>query len=375
MGMEDRVATDEELRQMGNLLEHSLIEGAFGMSTGLVYVPCVYADARELTYLNRIVAKYGGVFVTHMRHEGDYIWPALDEVFEVSRTSGVHLHISHLKVSGRNNWGKSPRLVQRIDEGRAGGLKITADQYPYEAGSTMLGALLPAWAHAGGAAKLRNRLKDPEILARMKTEMEEGAPGLRSMVLEAGYEGILVSYVASDRNKEVEGRTITDIARSWKVSPFDAVVRLLLEEDFAAGMITFIIGEEDIRTILRAPWRAMGTDGLLGGKPHPRVYGSCPRILGHYSRDLGVLTLEEAIRKMTSLSAEILHLSDRGILQSGKAADVVIFNPNAIRDKATYENPRQYPEGIPYVFVNGRPVIAENRFTNERPGQLLRHSI
>lgn len=375
MGMEDRVATDEELRQMGNLLEQSLKEGAFGMSTGLIYVPCAYADMRELVYLNRIVAKYGGIFVTHMRNEGDYIWSALDEVFEVSRASGVHLHISHLKVSGRNNWGKASRLIQRIEEGRARGLKITADQYPYEAGSTMLGALLPIWAHAGGVEQLRRRLQDPEALNRMKTEMEQGIPGKRSMVLEAGYDRILISYTASDRNKDLEGRTLMDIAQLWKVEPFDAVVRLLLEEDFAVGMITFLIGEEDIQTILRAPWRVMGTDGLLGGKPHPRVYGSCPRILGHYSRDLGILTLEEAIYKMTGLPAEILQLTDRGVLKPGKAADVVIFNPQTIRDRATYENPRQYPEGISYVFVNGRPVIAKGRFTGERPGQLLRRLI
>lgn len=374
LGMDDRPATDEELRQMGALLEASLAEGAFGMSTGLIYPPCVYADTRELIYLNRIVARHGGLFVTHMRNEGDDIWSALDEVFEVARTSDAHLHISHLKISGRHNWGQATRLVQRIDEGRQAGLKITADQYPYEAGSTMLGALLPAWAHAGGIEQLRSRLRNPAILARLKTDMEQGIPGKRNMVLEAGYDNIMVSYTASDRNRGVEGQRLTAIARAWQVEPFDAVIKLLLDEDFAVGMITFMIGEEDIQTILRAPWRTMGTDGLLGGKPHPRAYGSCPRILGHYVRDMGIMSLEEAIRKMTSLPADILHLSDRGVVQSGKAADLVVFNPQTIHERSSYDDPRQYPEGIPYVFVNGHAVIAEGRATHARPGQLLRYT-
>lgn len=373
MGMDDRPATDDELHRMGLLLDHSLAEGAFGMSTGLIYAPCVYADKRELIHLNRIVAKHGGLFVTHMRNEADYIWSALDEVFEVARASDAHLHISHLKISGRNNWGQGQQLIQRIDEGRAAGLNITADQYPYEAGSTMLGALLPTWAHAGGALHLRSRLRDPVLLARMKTDMEHGIPGARNMVLEAGYENIMVSYTGSDRHRDVEGQRIADIARAWHTEPFDVVIRLLLEEDFAVGMITFMIGEEDIQSILRAPWRTMGTDGLLGGRPHPRAYGSCPRILGHYTRDLGLLTLEEAIRKMTSLPASILRLTDRGTLQAGKAADVVIFDPQTVAERSSYEDPRQYPEGIPYVFVNGRPVVAHGQSTGERPGQLLQH--
>ena len=373
MGMEDRLATDDELRKMGLLLEQSLAEGAFGMSTGLIYAPCVYADTRELIHLNLIVAKHGGIFVTHMRNEGDAIWSALDEVFDVARTSDAHLHLSHLKIAGRDNWGQGAQLVQRIEEGRAAGLKITADQYPYEAGSTMLASLLPSWAHAGGAVQLRGRLRDPGMLGRMKTDMEQGVPGGRNLVREAGYDHIVVSYTGSDCHSDVEGHTLSDIAGLWKVEPFDAVVRLLLDEDFAVGMISFMIGEEDIQTILRAPWRAMGTDGLLGGKPHPRAYGSCPRILGHYARDLGLLTLEESIRKMTSLPADILRLSDRGVLQPGKAADLVIFDPQTIRERSSYEDPRHYPEGIPYVFVNGRAVISAGRPTGERPGQLLCH--
>ncbi|MFQ5851109.1 MAG: amidohydrolase family protein [Candidatus Binatia bacterium] len=375
MGMENRPATDDELYQMGRLLERSLAEGAFGMSTGLIYAPCVYADTRELIYLSGIVAKHGGIFVPHMRNEGDCIWGALDEVFEVSQASGAHLHISHLKVSGRNNWGQAARLLRRIEEAQAAGLKITADQYPYEAGSTMLASLLPTWAHAGGVEQLRSRLRDPVILARMKTDMEQGVPGARSMVREAGYDRIVVSYTASDRHSDAEGHTVAEIARDWKAEPFEVVVRLLLDEDFGVGMISFMIGEEDIQNILRAPWRAMGTDGLLGGKPHPRAYGSCPRILGHYARDLGLLSLEEAIRKMTSLPADILHLSNRGVLRPGKAADVVIFNPQTIRERSSYDDPRRFPDGIPYVFVNGRPVIAASCPTGERPGQVLYHGV
>lgn len=373
LGMDDRPATDAEIHQMGLLLEQSLAAGAFGMSTGLIYAPCVYADMRELIHLNRIVARHGGLFVTHMRNEADYIWSALDEVFDIARISDAHLHISHLKISGRNNWGQAKRLIQRVDEGRASGLKITADQYPYEAGSTMLSALLPAWAHAGGIDQLRSRLRDSALLDKMKTDMEHGIPGARNMVLEAGYDNIMVSYTGSDRHRGVEGCRISDIAREWDVEPFDVVIHLLVDEDFAVGMITFMIGEDDIQDILKAPWRAMGTDGLLGGRPHPRAYGSCPRILGHYTRDLGLMTLEEAIRKMTSLPAEILRLSDRGVLQEGQAADVVLFNPQTIRERSSYEDPRQYPEGISHVFVNGQPVIAGGRATGARPGQMLRH--
>ncbi len=374
MGMEDRRATDDELRQMGLLLEQSLVEGAFGMSTGLIYAPCVYADTRELIYLNRIVAKHESIFVTHMRNEGDTIWSSLDEVFDIARISNAHLHLSHLKIAGRNNWGQGGRLVQRIEEGRAAGLKITADQYPYEAGSTMLSSLLPPWAHAGGVVQLRSRLRDTGMLGRMTTDMEQGTPGGRNLVREAGYDHIVVSYTGSDRHSDIVGHTLSEIAELWKVEPFEVVVRLLLDEDFAVGMISFMIGEEDIRTILRAPWRAMGTDGLLGGKPHPRAYGSVPRILGHYTRDLGLLTLEESIRKMTSLPAEILHLRDRGMIKPGKAADLVVFDPQTIRERSSYDDPRHYPEGIPYVFVNGRAVISAGRSTGERPGQLLWHS-
>jgi N-acyl-D-amino-acid deacylase len=193
------------------------------------------------------------------------------------------------------------------------------------------------------------------------------------MLLEAGYENIMISYTGSDRHRGIEGLRVTEIAREWHTEPFDVVMRLLLDEDFAVGMITFMIGEDDIQRILQAPWRAMGTDGLLGGRPHPRAYGSCPRILGHYTRDLGLLTFEEAIRKMTSLPADILHLTDRGVLRQGNAADVVVFNPQTIRERSSYEDPRQYPEGMAYVFVNGRPVIAAGRATGERPGRLLQH--
>ncbi len=373
MGMEDRPATDAELEQMGLLLDQSLAEGAFGMSTGLIYAPCVYADNRELMYLNRIVAKHNGIFVTHMRNEGDYIDTALDEVFDITRTTGVNLHISHLKISGRTNWGKSGHLVQRINEARNSGLSITADQYPYEAGSTMLASILPPWAHAGGADELRTRLGDSTLRDRMKTEMENGVPGVRSMVREAGYDGVMVSYTASDRNNDVEGRTLADIGKERRQDPFDVAVQLLLDENFAVGMITFMIGEEDIQNILKAPWRAMGTDGLLGGRPHPRAYGSCPRILGHYTRDLGLMSMEESIRKMTSLPADILHLSDRGRLQAGQAADLVVFNPDTIAEKSSYDDPRQFPEGIPHVLVNGQPVITHGQPTQTKSGQLLHH--
>lgn len=372
MGMANRPATDKELEQMGELVHQCMVEGAFGFSTGLIYAPCVYADTREISYLNRIVAEHGGIFVTHMRNEGDYIWPALDEVFQVAAESGVHLHISHLKLTGKSNWGKSVELVRRIEDGISRGLRITADQYPYTASSTMLGAILPTWVHAEGVDGLRTLLRDTSQLERIRNEMEQGVPGKRSIVREAGYHAIMVSSVESDRNRHIEGLRLTDIASEWKTTPFEAAVRLLLDEDFAVGMITFSIGEEDVQHILKAPWRAMGTDGLLGGKPHPRTYGSVPRILGHYSRDLGILSLEEAVRKMTSLPAEILGLSDRGLVEVGKAADLVVFDPQGIRETSTYEDPKHFAQGIPHVFVNGRPVVRDGVPTHDRPGVVLR---
>lgn len=372
MGMANRPATGDELWVMGELLRQSLKEGAFGLSTGLIYAPCVFADTRELICLNRIVAEFGGIFVTHMRNEGTYIWQALEEVFQISRESGVHLHISHLKLSGRESWGQASTLIERIEHARAQGLKITADQYPYTAASTMLSAILPSWVHTEGLEGLRRVLRDPTALGQIRDEMERGVAGKRSIVKETGYERIMVSSVDSGRYRDFEGKTLVQIGNFWNVSPFEAAVRLLLDEDFAVGMITFSIGEDDVREILTAPWRAMGTDGLLGGKPHPRAYGSVPRILGHYSRDLGILSLEEAVRKMTSLPASILGLRNRGTLMTGSAADLVVFDPATVRDPADYDNPRQFPVGMPYVFVNGRPVVWQGKLTNERPGEILR---
>lgn len=373
----------DQLEAMKALIARGMEEGALGMSLGLVYQPEVYATKEELTELYKVVGRYGGIMVVHMRNEGDLLLEATDEVIEICREAGCPLHISHLKVAGKQNWHKGPLLLQKMEEARAAGLDVTFDQYPYTAGSTIFHACLPPWATEGGVEKIVARLREPELRARIAWEIENliGAarptddPTLQfwdNFAGNAGWDGVMITAVTTEKNKAIEGRSIADLAAEAGKSPADYAFDLLIEEECGVSMAVFISSEENVERFLAHEFGTIGSDGLLVGKPHPRAYGSFPRVLGHYVREKGLLSLPAMIRRMTSLPAQRLGLQDRGILRPGMKADIVIFDPDTVADLATYADPRQYPVGIHSVMVNGAVAVENGVLTGVRRGEVLR---
>ncbi|RJP64686.1 MAG: D-aminoacylase [Candidatus Abyssobacteria bacterium SURF_17] len=367
MGMENRKPTDGEMKKMARLLRESLEAGAAGMSTGLIYPPCPYADVNELAEFCKVLRKHGKFFVVHIRSEDAELMESLDEMVEVARLSGAPVHISHLKVAGKPQYGRAGELLERIDAARAEGLEITFDQHPYTAGSTMLFALLPQWLQEGGSDKMLERLTSAEIRQQIMEEMAS-----RTSTSGIGLTDIIVSSVKSEKNKYLEGKNLFEVAEAMDRPFVDAVCDLLVEEDLNVSMIIFLSDEADVKTILKHPAGTICTDGLLGGKPHPRAYGTFPRVLGRYCRDENVLDLAEAIRKITSAGAQRLGLADRGLLKEGFCADVVAFNPKTIIDTSTYENPRLFPTGIEHVFINGKHVASSGKQIGAKTGKILR---
>ncbi len=369
MGMEDRKPRPQELQIMKELLDESLKDGAVGLSTGLVYPPCVYADSAELTELCKVVSTHRGVFVVHMRNEGDQLLNSIHEVVSIGRDSGVPVHISHFKSAGKNNFGNAPKALNKVMDARRGGVDVTFDQYPYTAGSTFLSSLLPPWAHDGGLDKFFERLSDEEIRKRLLYHLnelgDEGSPN--------DWDRILITNVKTIQNKRFEGKFLSEIAAELRKSPAEALLDLVLAEDNAVTMANFTMQEDDVRAIMQSPLEMVCTDGIVLGKPHPRVYGSFPRVLGRYVREK-ILSQEEAIRRMTSHPAQRFGLYDRGILRPGLAADVTVFDPENIEDTATYEDPTQYPKGIEYVIVNGVVTINRGKHNGERRGLVLKHN-
>jgi N-acyl-D-amino-acid deacylase len=373
IGLDDRPATDEEIFQMKEILRESLDQGAVGLSTGLIYPPCCFAEMKELEALCEVIAEYGVPLVIHQRSEGDEILESMQELVDMMKRTGAHLHFSHLKNCGMDNWHKTPKVIETIDQARADGLEVTFDQYPYTAGSTMLSAILPPWAHAGGSENMLKKLIDPELRKQIVSEMVTGLKGWDSIAKWAGWEGIYITSVDSSENKPLVGKTIKEIARLRNTTDYaNVALDLIVEEKNAVGMIDFVMNEESVKLIMSHPAGTIGSDGLLGGEPHPRAYGSFPRVLGKYVREEKILPLEDMIRRMTSQPARIIGLQDRGILREGLAADIVIFNPDTVIDRATYENSRQSPVGIHYVIVNGE-VIKDPHGTYPKPvGRVVR---
>ncbi|MCM3718555.1 N-acyl-D-amino-acid deacylase family protein [Fictibacillus phosphorivorans] len=373
MGLDNRPATDEEIQQMKEVLRDSLDQGAVGLSTGLIYPPCCFAEMKELEALCEVIAEYEVPLVIHQRSEGDEILESMQELVGIMRRTGAHLHFSHLKNCGKDNWHKTDDVLKIIDSARKEGIEVTFDQYPYTAGSTMLSAILPPWAHDGGTEKMLARLEDQALRKQIKDEMKAGLKGWDSISKWAGWQGIFITSVGSKANQSFVGKNLDEIARLKNSKDVASVaLDLILEEKNAVGMIDFVMDEDSVKKIMAHPAGTIGSDGLLGGEPHPRAYGSFPRVLGKYVREEGVLKLEEMIRRMTSQPARIIGLQDRGILREGLAADIVIFNPEEVIDKATYENSRQAPEGIYYVIVNGQ-VIKDIKGIYEKPsGKVIR---
>jgi N-acyl-D-amino-acid deacylase len=381
MGMEDRRATASEITVMQELIRQSMREGALGMSTGLIYPPCCFADTAELIELCKAVAEFDGVFVAHMRSESDYLEDAVVEMIEIGKQSSVRVHISHFKVAGRENWPIIDGVLEMVRIARAEGLRLTADQYPYIAGSTMLGAILPPWAHAGGVETTLERLASADERGRIRDAMlDRSRSEWDNFWKWSGPEGIIVSDVPSGRRSEIVGKNLAEAAALARqagdgVSEEAAVafaLDLLAEERMGVGMISFSQSEEVVQRIMREPYVNVCTDGLLGGKPHPRAYGTYPRMLGRYVRELNVLTLEEAVRKMSGLAAETFRLERYGRIEQGAQANLVVFDPQTVIDRATFENSKQFPEGIEHVIVEGAQVIRYSEQLDSGNGVVVR---
>jgi dihydroorotase/N-acyl-D-amino-acid deacylase len=375
IGKDDRRATPEELEAMEAAVAQAMEEGAFGLSTSLAYVPDRFASTEEIIALAKVAARYGGTYITHQRDEGDGIDASLDEVFSIAREARIPAQIYHLKTAGKKNWGRMRAVLARIEGARAGGLDVSANQYPWAASSNNLDASLPLWVREGGREKLVARLQDPAIRARVRPDFFKENPDWNE---EPGSR-ILITKVLNPALKRYEGKTVAEIARVERKDPLDALMDIVIADRANTGRVTFSMSEEDVQTALAHPLVSMGTDsgakaedGIYSEeKSHPRAWGSTARILGHYVREEKVLTLEEAIRKMTSLPASRMGLADRGIVRPGMAADVVAFDPATVRERSTYADPLHYSEGIPFVCVNGRLVVDGGRITDARPGRPL----
>ena len=381
IGYENRPPTADELEKMRKLVASAMEQGAFGLTNALE-ATCAYAKTDELIELAKIVSRYGGIYATHVRGEGDTVLDSIREAIEIGEKANVPVEIFHLKVAGKNNWGRMPEVVALIDSARARGVDINANQYPYIAANHPMLPLLPPWALEGGVDKTMERLRDPQLRARMKQDIENGLPGWNDNDVQqsGGWQGVVIGGTQTEKNALLAGKTLEELGRIRGKDAANAFFDLLLEEHGQVMCILFMMNEKDVQTALRQPWVDIASDGfslsieglLAAGHPHPRNYGTFPRILGHYVREEKVLTLEDAVRRMTSLGAQRLGLKDRGLLREGYWADVVVFDPNRISDKATFASPKQYPEAINYVLVNGHIVIDRGNHTGERPGMVLR---
>jgi len=381
MGLEARDPTKEELETMKGLTAEAMEAGAYGLSTGLIYPPGVYAKTQEIIELAKVAAMHGGVYDSHIRGEGRPLMNSLREALEIGEKAGIPVQISHHKIASKAIWGQSVESLRMFEEARARGVDVTVDQYPYKAGSTSLMTLLPPWAHDGGNEAALERLRKPELRERMRREIEKGIPGWENFAGELGWENVYVTYVKTDANKPVEGMNMVEVKRHMKApDEFTALYQLLLEEEGNASMVIFYGDEDDVKRIMQSPLHMVGTDAgcctvegpFCKGKPHPRHYGTYPKILGVYVREEKTLRLEDAIRKMTSFPAQRFGILDRGLLRPGMWADITIINPETVAEKSTYGDPHQFPQGIEYVIVNGKVAVENGNYTGVLAGKTLR---
>jgi N-acyl-D-amino-acid deacylase len=380
LGNVNRAPTAEELEEMKALVTQAMRDGAIGLSSGLIYPPNMFATTDELIELAKVVAPYGGLYATHIRGEGAHGIQAIDEAIAISEQAKLPAHIFHFKMDGRANWGRMVEQIRHIKATRERGVDITADQYPYVAAMTGLEMCLPPEYLEGTAAQIVGRLKDPKARAQIRRAIFTGLPGWEDNEVKSvgGWHGVLVASLQKPENKKFEGQRMDEVARLMGKDPVDALCDLLISEGGTADAIYFSMSAQDVRLAMQQPWVGVGSDGsavntemTFAGKPHPRFYGTFPRVLGYYVREQKVLSLASAIRKMTSFSAQIAGFTDRGLLRPGLAADITIFDPKTVTDKATFENPLQYAVGIPYVVVNGVVVIDNGQHIGAKPGRVL----
>lgn len=371
IGLDNRPATKNEISMMAELLEEGIQKGAVGLSTGLIYPPCNYAPEEEIAEVTKVLAKYGLPFVIHQRSEADDILNSMDEVFRISRKSGCPIHFSHFKIAGKKNAHLFESVMKKLDDASKE-LAVSFDQYPYTAGSTTFSVILPPWVHDGGPDKALKRLADPAARERMKRDIRSGIPGWDNFIDFAGMENICLTFVKTEKNADLVGKNMLEIGELRGKDPLDAAFDLLFEEDMAAGLVDFYGLEEHIEKIMAHPLQNPCTDGILGAHPHPRVYGTFPRILGYYVRERRLFDLPAAIQKMTSRPASIFKMKNRGLIKEGYAADLVIFDPEKVIDTATYENPKQFAAGIPHVIVGGKTAIEEGSVRHGKSGRVVR---
>jgi len=378
MGIENRKPSTAEMRKMKELIEETMKSGVFGLSTGLIYPPGCYTKTDEIVELCKIVARYGGIYASHIRGEGETLIDAVREAIEIGEKASISVEISHHKAGGCENWGKVKITLRMIEKARKHGIDVTCDVYPYTAASFGLSSMLPPWIHEGGIEKLLERLKNPEVRERIKNDMLNGLPRWYSPLKAAGWDKTIIAYCP--KNKKFEGKSVLEVSRELGLDPFEFAFNLLTEEEGAVSVVRFVLNEKDVINVISHPVSMIGSDGralspygiLAEGKPHPRSYGTFPRVIARYVREKGVLPLEEAIRKMTSAAAKKLGLWNRGIIRPNMYADLVIFDFNEIEDLATFENPHQFPKGIKYVVVNGKIAVRGGKHTGLLAGKVLR---
>ncbi len=380
VGYENRPPNPEELQRMRALVRQAMEEGALGVGSSLIYAPAFYAGTDELAALCEEASPYGGMYISHMRSEGNRLLEAVDELIDIARRAKVPAEIYHLKAAGRPNWGKLDQVIQRIEKARAEGVRITTDMYNYPAGATGLDAAMPPWVQEGGLKSWIERMKDPAIRERLKKEMTTPTDQWENLLFFAGAENTFLVGFKNDKLKPLTGKSLAEIAKMRGKSPEETAMDMVIEDDSRVGTIYFLMSEDNIKRQLQLPYMSFGSDAealapegpFLKSNPHPRAYGNFARVLGKYVRDEKVLPLEDAIRKLSSLPAENLKIRERGRLQEGYYADVVVFDPAKVQDHATFEKPHQYSTGVRHVFVNGVQVLKDGEHTGATPGRVVR---
>ena len=371
MGLDNRKPTEEEQKKMDDELQKAFDAGAFGMSTGMIYPPCVYADIDEFISLGKVLKKNGGIFVTHQRSEADDILNSMDEILTIGRESGCRVHFSHFKCCGKKNWDKVPTVLEKLDKAQDEGMIVSFDQYPYVAGSTMMSVILPPWVHDGGTEKLLERLYDDELRAKMKEDIWNGIPGWDNFVDFAGLEGIFITFVKNEESEKYVGMNLVELGEATGKEPLDAIFDLIRDEENIVGLVDFYGTEEHVKLFMSRPEQNVCTDGIIGTKPHPRLYGAFTRVLGKYTREEGLFPIETAINKMTGKAADVLGITDRGYLKDGYYADILVIDPKEVRDAGDYTG-RNNLKGIDFSIVNGKILIDDGKSTPQKAGRVLR---
>ena len=377
IGMDNRAPTADELARMEAMVDQAMRDGAFGLSSALIYVPGTFASTDELVALAKVAAKHKGIYITHIRGESFNLFNAIDEAIAIGRSAALPVVIYHLKVGAKANWGRMNEAVAAIQKANASGVTVSATMYPYTAGGTGLAATLPLWVQEGGREKMLERLKDPATRAKARQEIETKLDGWENLLMAATFDGIQVASVPRELDQSIIGKRISQIAAERKADPWDVYFALLVDSGGRIGALYHMMSEEDVKTGLRAGFVTIGTDSsalrsagvLAQGSPHPRSYGTFPRVLGKYVREDKIFALQTAVHRMTGAAAAQIGIRNRGILRETYLADLVVFNPDTIIDTATYERPHQYPRGIEYVIVNGVPVLDPKGLTGARPGR------